>query len=272
MAYVLWQRHLRHNPRDPHWPDRDRFVLSAGHGCALLYSLLHLTGYDLTLDDLKAFRQWGSRTPGPPRVPPDARASRRRPARSARARPTPSAWRSPSASSPHRFNRPGHEIVDHRTFCLVGDGDLMEGISSEAGSLAGHLKLGKLVYLYDDNHVSLDGPDVAELHRGRPARATRPTAGRCCASRTATPTSTGSTARSGRPSARQERPTIIAVRTTIGYGSPHKAGTSAAHGSPLGRRGGRADQEGPGLGVDGRPSTCPPEALEHFRDRRSSGA
>ena len=135
MAYVLWQRHLRHNPRDPHWPDRDRFVLSAGHGCMLLYSLLHLTGYDLTLDDLKAFRQWGSRTPGPSRGPPDAgrrgddRAAR--PGHGQRRR----AWRSPSAGSPHRFNRPGHTIVDHRTFCLVADGDLMEGISSR-GRLA----------------------------------------------------------------------------------------------------------------------------------------
>ena len=157
MAYVLWQRHLRHNPRAPHWPDRDRFVLSAGHGCALLYSLLYLTGYDLTLDDLKAFRQWGSRTPGHPEVhlTPGVEATT-----GPLGQGTANAVGMAMAERwlAHRFNRPGHEIVDHRTFCLVGDGDLMEGISSEAGSLAGHLKLGKLVYLYDDNHVTLDGP------------------------------------------------------------------------------------------------------------------
>ena len=157
MAYVLWQRHLKHNPRDPHWPDRDRFVLSAGHGCMLLYSLLHLTGYDLTLDDLKAFRQWGSRTPGhpEPHLTPGVEATTG-PLGQGTANAVGMAIAERFLAA--RYNRPRHEIVNHRTFCLVGDGDRMEGISSEAGSLAGHLKLGKLVYLYDDNHVSLDGP------------------------------------------------------------------------------------------------------------------
>src|SRR6202140_965826 len=131
MAYVLWQRYLRHNPRDPRWPDRDRFVLSAGHGCMLLYSLLHLTGYDLTLDDLKAFRQWGSRTPGHPEVhlTPGVEATTGplgQGAANAVGMAMAERWLA------HRFNRPGHDIVNHRTFALVSDGDLMEGISGEA--------------------------------------------------------------------------------------------------------------------------------------------
>src|ERR1700687_2480673 len=157
MAYTLWTRFLKHNPRNPDWFDRDRFVLSAGHGSMLLYSLLHLTGHDLTLDDLKAFRQWESRTPGHREVllTPGVEATRGplgEGAANAVALAIAERWLA------HRFNRPGHTIVDHRTFTLVGDGDLMEGISSEASSLAGHLKLGKLTLLYDDNHVSLDGP------------------------------------------------------------------------------------------------------------------
>jgi transketolase len=232
MAYVLWQRHLRHNPRSPHWPDRDRFVLSAGHGCALLYSLLYLTGYDLTLDDLKAFRQWESRTPGHPEfhLTPGVEATT-----GPLGQGTANAVGMAMAERwlAHRFNRPGHTIVDHRTFCLVGDGDLMEGISSEAGSLAGHLKLGKLVYLYDDNHVTLDGPakqsfteDVLARYAAYGWQVMRVENGN---------TDLDSIDRAIQTAVGQEeRPTIIAVRTTIGYGSPHKAGTSAAHGSPLG--------------------------------------
>jgi len=232
MAYVLWQRHLRHNPRSPHWPDRDRFVLSAGHGCALLYSLLYLTGYDLTLDDLKAFRQWESRTPGHPEfhLTPGVEATT-----GPLGQGTANAVGMAMAERwlAHRFNRPGHTIVDHRTFCLVGDGDLMEGISSEAGSLAGHLKLGKLVYIYDDNHVTLDGPakqsfteDVLARYAAYGWQVMRVENGN---------TDLDSIDRAIQTAVgQQERPTIIAVRTTIGYGSPHKAGTSAAHGSPLG--------------------------------------
>ncbi len=160
MAYALWHDHLQHDPREPAWADRDRFVLSAGHGSMLLYALLHLTGYDLSLDDLKTFRQWGSRTPGTPSRHTTHRAGRRGHHRAAgpghrqRGRHGDGRallWR-------HRFNRPGHEIVDHKTYALVSDGDLMEGIAAEAASLAGHLGLGKLVYLYDANDISLDGP------------------------------------------------------------------------------------------------------------------
>src|SRR5512136_2609476 len=137
MAYVLWQRHLRHNPKNPSWPDRDRFVLSAGHGSMLLYALLHLTGYDLTLEDIKSFRQWGSRTPGHPeaRVAPGVEATTG-PLGQGSANAVGMAVAERALA--HRFNRPGHTIVDHRTYAIVSDGDLMEGVSAEAGSLAGH--------------------------------------------------------------------------------------------------------------------------------------
>ena len=262
MAYVLWQRYLRHNPRDPNWPDRDRFVLSAGHGCALLYSLLHLTGYDLTLDDLKSFRQWGSKTPGHPEWhdTPGVEATT-----GPLGQGTANAVGMAIAERwlAHRFNRPGHKVVDHRTFCLVGDGDLMEGISSEAGSLAGHLKLGKLTYLYDDNHVSLDGPttwsfteDVLKRYEAYGWQVLRVENGNEDltaideAIRTAV--------------SQEERPTFIAVRTTIGYGSPHKAGTSAAHGSPLGAEEVALTKKA--LGWEWQdPFHVPEEALRHFR-------
>jgi len=232
MAYVLWMRHLRHNPRDPKWPDRDRFVLSAGHGCALLYSLLHLTGYDLTLDDLKQFRQWGSRTPGHPEIhaTPGVEASTG-PLGQGTANAVGMAMAERYLAG--RYNRPGHEIVNHRTFALVSDGDLMEGISSEASSLAGHLGLGKLTFLYDNNHVTLDGPtswsfteDVLKRYEAYGWQVLRVEDGNTDldAIDEAIRTAIG----------QEEKPTFISVRTTIGYGSPHKAGTNKAHGSPLG--------------------------------------
>jgi len=233
MAYVLWQRHLRHNPKDPHWPDRDRFVLSAGHGSMLLYALLHLTGYDVTMDDIKAFRQWESRTPGHPemRLTPGVEATTG-PLGQGTANAVGMAIAERMLA--HRFNRPGNTIVDHRTYAIVSDGDLMEGISSEAGSLAGHLKLGKLIYLYDCNHVSLDGPtslafsteDVAARYAAYGWHVLR--------------VDKGDTeieaidAAVKAAEAETTRPSLIVIQTTIGYGSPHKHGTSQAHGSPLG--------------------------------------
>ena len=225
---------------------------SAGHGSALLYSLLHLTGYDLGLDDLKAFRQWGSRTPGHPEVhlTPGVEATTG-PLGQGTANAVGMAMAERFLA--HRFNRPGHEIVSHRTFCLVGDGDLMEGISGEAGSLAGHLKLGKLVYLYDDNHVTLDGPakqsfteDVLARYAAYGWQVLRVENGN---------TDLDGIDRAIRTAVSQEeRPTIIAVRTTIGYGSPHKAGTTAAHGSPLGVEEVALTKKDARLGVDGRVS------------------
>ena len=156
MAYVLWTRFLRHNPRNPDWPNRDRFVLSAGHGSMLLYALLHLTGYDLPLDELRQFRQWGSKTPGHPEhgLTPGVEAT---------TGPLGQGFGNGVGMAIAErylaayFNRPGHPIVDHFTYAIVSDGDLMEGVASEAASLAGHLKLGKLIYLYDDNRVTIDG-------------------------------------------------------------------------------------------------------------------
>src|ERR671933_1440564 len=156
-AYVLYQRVMRHNPRDPDWPDRDRFVLSAGHGSMLLYAVLHLAGYDLSLDELKRFRQWGSLTPGHPErdrvhVTPGVEVT---------TGPLGQGFANGvGLAMAERFlrERYGAEVQDHRVFAIVSDGDLMEGIASEAASLAGHLGLGRVVYLYDDNDISLDGP------------------------------------------------------------------------------------------------------------------
>ncbi len=262
MAYVLWQRHLKHNPRDPHWPDRDRFVLSAGHGCALVYTLLHLTGYDLQMEDLKAFRQWGSRTPGHPeyRVTPGVEATTG-PLGQGTANAVGMAMAERFLAN--RYNRPGHTIVDHRTFALVSDGDLMEGISSEAASLAGHLGLGKLVYLYDDNHVTLDGPtswtfteDVLQRYAAYGWRVLRVEKGDTDLAEI--------DAAIGSAVSQPGKPAIIAVRTTIGYGSPHKAGTSKAHGSPLGVEEVALTKKALGWEWT-EPFTVPPESLRHFR-------
>lgn len=232
MAYVLWHRHLRHNPQDPGWPDRDRFVLSAGHGSALLYALLHLTGYDLTLDDVKAFRQLHSRTPGHPE-------SGQTPGVEAITGPlgqgTANAVGMAIAERflAHTFNRPNGEIVNHYTYALVGDGDLMEGIAAEAASLAGHLKLGKLIYLYDANNISLDGPisltfteDVGKRYQAQGWQVIEVEDGDTDLAAIDDAIAAAK--------ADQQRPSLVIVRTTIGYGSPNKQGTSAVHGSPLG--------------------------------------
>ena len=230
MAYTLWTRVLRHAPRDPHWPDRDRFVLSAGHASMLLYSLLHLTGYDVTLDDLSSFRQWGSRTPGHPEFGLTAGVE-------ATTGPLGQGFANGvgMAIAERRlaaeFNRPGHTVVDHRTFAICSDGDLQEGIASEAASLAGHLRLGKLVYLYDDNHVQLDGPtsmawseDVLERFDAYDWQTQRVHDGN----------SVSEIAGAIEAALADERPSLIAVRTHIGFGSPNKQDTQKAHGAPLG--------------------------------------
>lgn len=270
MAYVLWQRHLRHNPRDPRWADRDRFVLSAGHGSMLLYCLLHLTGYDLTIEDLQAFRQWESRTPGHPEtlLTPGVEATTG-PLGQGTANAVGMAMAERVLA--HRFNRPGHTIVDHRTYAIVSDGDLMEGISAEAASLAGHLKLGKLIYLYDCNHISLDGPtslafsteDVGARYAAYGWQVLHVEHGDSdlAAIDRAIAAAEADTA----------RPSIIVVRTTIGYGSPKKQGTSEAHGSPLGPDEVAAAKTT--LGFDPAKSFyVPPEAGAHLRSAVERGA
>ena len=233
MAYVLWQRHLRHNPRDPEWPDRDRFILSAGHGCMLVYTLLHLTGYDLSLADLENFRQWGSNTPGHPEsfMTPGVEASTG-PLGQGTANAVGVALTERALA--HQFNRPGQTIVDHHTYALVSDGDLMEGISAEAASLAGHLKLGKVIYLYDSNDVTLDGPASLTFSTEDVGKRYEAYGWQVLHVKDGDRDLDAIDAAISEAKADTGRPSLINVHTTIGFGSPHKAGTSGAHGSPLG--------------------------------------
>src|SRR5512136_1044987 len=169
MAYTIWTRNLRHNPANPHWPDRDRFVLSGGHGSMLLYSLLFLTGYDLPLEELMNFRQWGSLTPGHPEygLTPGVEVTTG-PLGQGFANGVGMAIAEAHLAA--EFNRPGYEIINHHIYAIVTDGDLMEGVASEAASLAGHLGLGKIIYLYDDNHISIDGSTDLAFTEDRIAR------------------------------------------------------------------------------------------------------
>jgi transketolase len=266
-AYVLWTRFLKHNPKNPSWPDRDRFVLSAGHGSMLLYSMLHLTGYEVSLEQIKNFRQWESLTPGHPEreLTPGVEVT---------TGPLGQGFGNgvgmaiAEAFLAARYNKPGAEIVDHHTYAIVSDGDLMEGVAAEAASLAGHLKLGKLIYLYDDNRVSLaattdltftddtakrfdaygwhtqsvaDGNDLAAIERAIKA-------------------------------AQQERgrPSLIVLRTHIGFGSPGKQDSFEAHGSPLGPEETKATKQKLGWPPE-PPFFIPDEALAHFRQAIGKG-
>jgi transketolase len=266
-AYVLWTRFLKHNPRNPSWPDRDRFVLSAGHGSMLLYSLLHLTGYDLPLDEIKNFRQWGSRTPGHPEreLTPGVETT---------TGPLGQGFGNgvgmaiAEAYLAARYNRAGFDIISHFTYGVVSDGDLMEGVAAEAASLAGHLKLGKLIYLYDNNQISLaastdltfsddtakrfeaygwhtqsveDGNDLEAIERAIAAAQRE-----------------------------SSRPSLIILRTHIGYGSPGKQDTFEAHGAPLGKDEVKRTKER--LQWPGEPPFfVPQEALAHFRQSIAKG-
>ena len=230
MAYVLWTRYLRHAPTRPDWPDRDRFVLSAGHASMLLYSLLHLTGYDLPLSELQQFRQWGSQTPGHPEygLTPGVEATTGPLGQGvANAVGMTIAERHLAAE----FNRTEHTIVDHRTFVICSDGDLQEGIAAEAASLAGHLRLGKLTMLYDDNHVQLDGPTSMAFSEDVPARFD---AYGWHTSRVQDGNDIEAIDAAIQEAIDDDRPSLIAVRTHIGYGSPNKQDSQKAHGSPLG--------------------------------------
>jgi transketolase len=239
MAYILWSRFLRHNPRNPRWPNRDRYVHSAGHGSALLYALLHLTGYDIPLEEIRRFRQWESKTPGHPEYNPETGVEcTTGPLGQGFGMGVGMALAERFLAA--RYNRQGFPLVDHYTYGLVSDGDLMEGVASEAASLAGNLKLGKLVYLYDDNRISIEGETSITF--------TEDVTGRFQAYgwhvQTVANGNDLAAIRAAIESARQEtsRPSLIRVRTSIGYGSP-KQDNAGAHGEPLGVDGVRATKE-----------------------------
>jgi transketolase len=267
MAFTLWTRQLRHNPRNPAWPGRDRFVLSGGHGSMLLYALLHLTGYDLPLDELQRFRQWGSRTPGHPEygLTPGVETTTGPLGQGF------AAGVGMAIAATHlagAFNRPGHEIIESRIYGLVTDGDLMEGIASEAASLAGHLQLGRIIYLYDDNHISIDGATDLAFTEDRTARFAAygwhvqsvPDGNDVEAVDSAL-----------RAAQADPRPSLIAVRTTIGYGAPNKQGTSKAHGEPLGDEELAAAKRNLGWPVEPR-FLIPGDVLELYREAVDRGA
>jgi len=268
MAYVLWTRHLHHNPADPSWPNRDRFVLSAGHGSMLLYSLLHLTGYDMPMEELQQFRQWGSKTPGHPEH-----------------------WLVPGIETTTgplgqgfgngvgmgiaqkylaaHFNRPGHEIVDYKIYTIAGDGCLMEGISSEAASLAGHLQLDNLVYFYDDNHISIEGDTKLAFTEDRGKRFE---AYGWFVQKVADGNDLEAIDAALRAAqAERGRPSIIMVRTHIGYGSPNKHDTAEAHGSALGVEEVKLTKQNLGWPLE-PPFLVPEEARKHFRLALDTGA
>jgi transketolase len=268
LAYVLWLRHLKYNPANPEWRDRDRFVLSAGHACMLLYGVLYLTGYDVTLDDIKSFRQWGSKTPGHPErgMTPGVEATT-----GPLGQGTGNAvgMAIAEAQLAALYNRPGHEIFNHRTYFLASDGDLMEGISHEACSLAGHLKLGKLIGFYDDNRITIDGStdlafsdDTARRFESYGWHVQRVADGNDLEALDAAIVA-----------AHQERarPSLIIVRTHIGWGSPNKQDTADAHGAPLGTAEIKLTKQNLGW-PSLEPFFVPEPALEHWRAAKPRGA
>jgi transketolase len=261
MAYVLWTRFLRYDPLKPHWPNRDRFVLSAGHGSMLLYSLLHLTGYDLPLSELQRFRQWGSRTPGHPEYGlVDGIETTTGPLGQGFGNGVGMGIAEKYLAA--HFNRPGHEIINYKIYAIASDGDLMEGVASEAASLAGHLGLNNLIYFYDDNHISIEGSTHLAFTEERGARFEAygwfvqrlPDGNDLEAIDAAIRAAQAET----------DRPSIIMIRTHIGYGSPNKQDTAEAHGSALGEEEVKLTKEN--LGWPQEPKFyVPEEALAHFR-------
>ena len=270
VAYVLYRERMRHDPADPAWPNRDRFVLSAGHACILQYAALHLSGYDLTMDDLEQFRQWGSRTPGHPELD--------------REHPTPGVeittgplgqgvgnavgMALAEAMLAVRHNRDGNALVDHRTYCICSDGDVMEGVSGEASSIAGFLGLGKLCLIYDDNHITIEGStglafgeDVGLRYEAYGFHVQRLDDGW-----------TTDDLRGALDAADAEtaRPSLIIVRTHIAIGAPHAHDTPEAHGAPLGEEEVRLTKQAYGWDPD-KHFYVPDEVYEHF-DQRERGA
>lgn len=267
MAYVLWTRFLKFNPKNPKWFDRDRFVLSAGHGSMLLYSLLHLTGFDLELNDLKNFRQLHSRTPGHPEntLTPGVEMATG-PLGQGVAHTVGMAIAEKFLSA--TYNRPGHEIVDHFTYAICSDGDLMEGISNEAASLAGHLKLGKLIWLYDDNGITIDGKTDIAFTENVGARF------EALGWHTAHVDGMDPEAVSAAISAAhgvKDKPSLILAKTIIGFGSPKLAGTNKAHSNPFGTEELAATKIA--LGIPVEPAFfIDPEVLSHFRNLGQAGS
>ncbi|MFC1872114.1 transketolase [Chloroflexota bacterium] len=267
LAYVLWDNFLSHNPADPAWPNRDRFILSAGHASALIYAMLHLTGYDLSLEEIKQFRQWGSRTPGHPEhgLTPGVETT---------SGPLGQGFTNGVGMAlaerwlAARFNQPGHEIISHYTYALVSDGEMMEGVSSEAASLAGTLGLGKLIYLYDANKISIEGStdaafteDVATRFKGYHWQVIGPVDG------LDTPAITNAI---GEARANTTQPSLIICRTTIGYGSPNKAGKASVHGEPLGAEETLRTKQALGWAYS-EPFTVPEEAYRHLQKAKERG-
>jgi transketolase len=267
MAYVLWTEYLKHNPKNDEWFDRDRFVLSAGHGSMLLYSLLYLTGYNLPLDEIKNFRQIGSMTPGHPEA-------RHAPGIDITTGPLGAGFSSgvgmaiAEAYLAARYNRPGHDIIDHYTYAIVSDGDVMEGVAMEAAALAGHLGLGKLIYLYDENLITLAGS--ANISMSEDVAGVFDSMGWHTVAVDGLDTDD---VRRGLNEARSvvDKPSLILCRTIIGFGSPNKENTFGVHGSPLGPDEVRATKEA--LGWPQEPAFyIPDEALAHFREAIDRGA
>ena len=267
MAYVLWHRFLKHNPADPKWPDRDRFVLSCGHAAAMLYALLHLTGYDLPLEELKQFRQWGSKTPGHLEygITPGVETT---------TGPLGQGFANGVGMAiaerwlAEKYNRSGHEIFNHYTYAIVSDGDLQEGIASEAASLAGTLQLGKLIYLYDDNGISIEGStditfteNVHHRFQAYGGHVIGPIDGMSVA---------GMDQAIHMAQATRNQPTLIICRTVIGYGSPNKAGTASAHGEPLGEEEVHLAKEKLGWTYE-EPFAVPPEVMAHLSQAQERG-
>ena len=266
MAYTIWMRHLRFNPANPDWSDRDRFILSGGHGSMLLYSLLYLTGYDVSLEDLKSFRQWGSKTPGHPEfgLTPGVETTTG-PLGQGFANGVGMAIAEAHLAA--EFNRPGYEIINHYVYAIVTDGDLMEGVASEAASLAGHLKLGKLVYLYDDNRISIEGStDIAFTEdRGKRFEAYGWHVQYVTDGNDVDAIDTAICRAKQDP-----RPSIIIVSTTIGYGLPTRAGTAKAHGEAPGDEELNAAKVKLGWPVEPR-FYVPRDVLNHFRQAEVRG-
>ncbi len=265
-AYVLWTRILRHNPRNPHWPDRDRFVLSAGHGSMLLYSLLHLTGYNLPLEELKRFRQWGSKTAGHPEYGET-------PGVETTTGPLGQGFGNGvgmASTARHlaaRFNTPEYPVCDHYIYAIVSDGDLMEGVASEAASLAGHLRLGNLIYLYDNNHITIEG-NTSQAFTEEVCR--RFEAYGWHVQEVSGYDLDHLEDAIHRAQAVTDRPSLISVRTNIGYGSPNKQDTAEAHGSPLGEEEVRLTKKNLGWPSEAA-FLIPEEALSVFREAIPKG-